>query len=614
MSDNNKYIVKLFYFLAGNPSKYDLKHRIFNISCLSSAFIGLSGTIVNISLNLDIITTTTTIFLFALFIGIYFISVKYKKYKKLLPIYITLTLFIIISLWFSNEGSNGPTAFTFIMLVFVFNMITEGFFRKLMNNVIFLSLAGLLLIEYNYPDLIQKYVDPNTRFFDYSFTVLFEMLVMILISTYFVKSFYDDKKLTEQQRDEIQEKNEEISITQQKLLIHKENLEELVQKRTIELENEKIKAETSDKLKTAFLSNMSHEIRTPMNAIIGFSKLLKTNKIDKQKKEEYLNIIIDKGHLLLNLINDVLDIAKIEANEINIKQEACNLNNILKKIQESFIEELSNKKDITFSIIDSQSNIIIESDSDRIKQILLNLVSNAIKFTKKGEIKIGFTIEEINNTEFIKFFVSDTGIGIPKEKTSIIFDRFRHINETYTKNFVGTGLGLAISKNLANLLGGDLSVVSEINNGSTFFLTLPYKTCKKEDKDKSIFDFSKYNWKNKKILIAEDEEYNFIILNDLLKDTEISINRACNGQEVLDIIEKDDTFDLILLDIQMPKISGYDLFTILRPKYPNIPIFAQTAYVMQEDLEKMKKLGFDKIISKPIDFEEVLTYIDSAIK
>ena len=614
MSDNNKYIVKLFYFLAGNPNKYDLKHRIFNISCISSAFIGLTGSIVNIALDLDIITTSSTIFLFVLFMGMYFISIKFKKYKTLLPIYIILTYFIIITLWFTNDGSEGPTAFVFVIIVFVFNMITEGSFRKLMNILVFSSLSILLFIEYKFPHLIQEYVNKDIRFIDYSFTVLFETLVMILMSSYFVKSFYDDKKLTEQQRDEIQEKNEEITITQQELLIHKDNLEELVQKRTIELENEKIKAETSDKLKTAFLSNMSHEIRTPMNAIIGFSKLLKSNDIDKQKKEEYLNIIIDKGHLLLNLINDVLDIAKIEANEINIKQEACNLNEILKEIQESFIEELSNKRNITFSIVDSQNNIIIKSDSNRIKQILLNLVSNALKFTKKGEIKIGFTIEEINNTELIKFFVSDTGIGIPRKKTSIIFDRFRQINETDTKDFSGTGLGLAISKNLANLLSGDLHVISKENEGSTFYLTIPYKVCKEANKDNSISDFNKYNWKNKRLLIAEDEEYNFIILKDLLKETEINITRASNGQEVLDIIEKDSNFDLILLDIQMPKISGYDLFKIIRPKYPNIPIFAQTAYVMQEDIDKMTKVGFDKIITKPIDFDEVLAYIDNAIK
>jgi len=615
MSDNNKYIVKLFYFLAGNPNKYDLKHRIFNISCLSSAFIGLTGTIVNLVLGLDIITTSTTIFLFTFFMGMYFVSIKYKKYKSLLPIYIILTLFIIVSLWFSNEGSKGPTAFAFIMLVFVFNMITEGSFRKLLNILVFSSLLILLIIEHMYPNLIQGYANPDTRFFDYSFTVLFEMLVMILISTYFVKSFYEDKKLTEQQRDEIQEKNEEITITQQELLKHKENLEELVQKRTIELEKEKIKAETSDKLKTAFLSNMSHEIRTPMNAIIGFSKLLKTNKIDEKKKEEYLNIIVDKGHLLLNLINDVLDIAKIEANEINIKQEACNINEIIKEIHESFAETIPNKKELKFTIIKPKETTIIKSDSARIKQILLNLVSNAFKFTEKGEIKIGFTLEKKEDKKIVKFFVSDTGIGIPKEKTSIIFDRFRQINESDTKDFGGTGLGLAISKNLANLLGGDLFVVSELDKGSSFYFTIPCRTCEKTiNIDNSISETNKYNWKNKKILIAEDEEFNFIILKDLLKETEINISRAENGQDVLDILEKDSKFDLILLDIQMPKISGYDLFKIIRPKYPNIPIFAQTAYVMQEDIDKMNKIGFDKIITKPIDFDEVLTYIDNAIK
>jgi len=613
-NNNNKYFIKLFYFLAGSPDKYDFKHRIFNISCLSSAFIGLTGTIINLTLGLDIITTVTTIFLFVFFMLIYFISVKYKKYKNLLHAYITLTFFIIISLWFSNDGSRGPTAFAFILLVFIFNLITEGLYRKIMNIIVFTSLLSLLLIEYNYPYLIQGYVNPNTRFFDYSFTILFEMLVMILISTYFVKSFYEDKKLTEQQRDEIQEKNEEITITQQELLKHKENLEELVQKRTIELENEKIKAETSDKLKTAFLSNMSHEIRTPMNAIISFSKLLKTNNINDDKKEEYLNIITDKGNLLLNIINDILDIAKIEANEINIKQEACNLNETLNEIHKSFLEELSNKKDIKFTVVSSPKNTVIKSDAARIKQIMLNLVSNAIKFTNKGEIKIGFTIEEIDRIKTIKLFVLDTGIGIPKDKINIVFDRFRQINETDAKDNRGTGLGLTISKNLANILGGNLSVKSELKQGSIFYFMLPYIKCKNNNTSNFNNDFSNYNWNNKKILIAEDEEFNYIILKDLLRYTKIDITRANDGQEVLDIIAKDANFDLILLDIQMPKISGYELFTIIKAKHKDIPIFAQTAYVMQEDIEKMNKIGFDEIITKPIDFYKFLDAIDKALK
>ena len=609
MGNNNKKIVKLFYFLAGDPNKYELKHRIFNISTLSSAFVVLTGTIVNFALNLNLLTTLLTFFLFILFASIYLISIKFSKYKTLLPIYIFFTFLMITVLWFVNAGSKGPTAFAFLLFVFVFNLITEGFFRKVMNALVFIALASMLSIEHFYPEIIINYDSEFARFTDYSFTVLFEMLVMILISSYFIKSFYDDKKLTEQQRDEIQDKNEEISITQQELIMHKDNLEELVQKRTIELEYQKIQAQTSDKLKTAFLSNMSHEIRTPMNAIIGFSKLLKTTNLDEQKKDEYVDIIINKGHLLLNLINDVLDIAKIEANELSIKQEACNLNEILNDVYESFTQSISTN--IDFTITESQENTIIKSDSSRIKQIMLNLVSNAIKFTNDGEIKLGFTIIEDTNT--VQFFVSDTGIGIPKDKTDMVFDRFRQINETNAKDIGGAGLGLAISKNLANILGGELNIKSEYGKGSTFYLNLPCNRCKKAVVENIDTNSSNYNWENKKILIAEDEEFNFLILHDLLKETKINITRAENGQEVLSILENDSSFNLILLDIQMPHISGYELFKIIKTKHPKIPIFAQTAYVMQEDIDKMNNIGFDSIITKPIDFEKFFNSLDKVL-
>ena len=249
---NNKHIVKLFYLLTGNSNEFDLKHRLFNISCLSSAFIGLTGTIINIILGLDTITVFTTVFLFVSFIGMYIISYKYKFYKALLPFYIAIIILVLIPLWFTNAGSHGPTAFAFVIVVFIFNIITEKTFRKIVNLIVFVVLASLLLIEYHSPYIVTHYHTDEIRFYDYSFTVMFEMLVMIIISSFFIKSFYQEKSLTEQQRDEIKDKNEEITITQQELLLHKEHLEELVRERTIELEKAKIKAEKSDMLKTAF--------------------------------------------------------------------------------------------------------------------------------------------------------------------------------------------------------------------------------------------------------------------------------------------------------------------------------------------------------------------------
>jgi signal transduction histidine kinase/CheY-like chemotaxis protein len=607
-------IIKLYNIVAGNSNDFDLRHRIFNVSCIAAAFIGLTGTTINLLLDLDLITTLSTIVLFFFFITIYVISYKYKVYKILLPIYIPLIMSIIIILWFTNDGSFGPTTFAFILVGFVFNIITENITKKIINILLYFSLFSLFMIEIHFPELIHKYPSNEIRFYDYFSTVMFEMLVMLLITSYFIKSFFEDKKLTELQRDEIQNKNKEIELTKQELLLHKENLEELVDKRTEELKNSKIKAEKSDKLKTAFLSNMSHEIRTPMNAIIGLSELLKIKDIDDDKKEEYLDVILNKSQLLLKLINDVLDIAKIEANEINISQDNCNINKIFKDLNDTYAKD-TEQKNTEFKCKCINKDIIVITDEYRIKQIFYNLISNAIKFTEKGIIEISLSIETINDKEMLEFCVSDTGIGIPKDKIEVIFERFRQINETDSKDFGGTGLGLAISKKLVNILGGEIWVESKINTGSNFYFTIPF-TKSEENKiaEYKQLNLNNYNWQGKKILIAEDEEFNFIILNELLEPTKIEIIRAFDGQQVLDILENDNNFNLILLDIQMPKISGYDLCPIIKTKYPNLKIIAQTAYVMSEDIEKMISIGFDKVITKPIDFEDFLSDINTYLK
>jgi len=264
-------------------------------------------------------------------------------------------------------------------------------------------------------------------------------------------------------------KNEEENLKQM------QDLEEIVQQRTKELEAAKLKAETADKLKSAFLANMSHEIRTPMNAILGFADLLIDPELTHEEVKEYVNHITSSGEMLLTLIEDIIDISKIEADQLKINISDCNINKTLEDLQATF-EQYKIKLQKTNTEIRTQfalDSLILKTDIQRFKQIVSNLVGNAIKFTQNGFVEYGYEIDP-QHIGFIKFYVKDSGIGIPENLLEVIFERFRKIDESQTKTFGGTGLGLAISKRLVEMLNGKIWVDSTLNTGSAFYFTLPF--------------------------------------------------------------------------------------------------------------------------------------------
>ncbi|MCD4665598.1 MAG: PAS domain S-box protein, partial [Bacteroidales bacterium] len=317
-----------------------------------------------------------------------------------------------------------------------------------------------------------------------------------------------------------------------------DELEQRVAERTAELNIAKEKAEESDKLKSAFLANMSHEIRTPLNAILGFSSLL-SPELEKEKAENYIRTITDSGVHLMNIINDIIDISKIEANQIHINIKSCKINNILAELNQTF-NELINRdglKEVKLILKPGEQNpdFAILTDPARLKQIISNLLNNSIKFTEKGYIEFGYNISkqsqpEGTKTNEILFYVKDTGIGIEKEKQEIVFKRFRQINDTYTTKHGGTGLGLAIAKNLVEKLGGRIWVNSEHEKGSVFYFKLPLKLSTNSEKvEVQSQPLTKINWKGKTILLAEDVPSNFYIIEILLKKTGAKLIWAKNG-------------------------------------------------------------------------------------
>ena len=379
------------------------------------------------------------------------------------------------------------------------------------------------------------------------------------------------------------------------------------------LRREKERAEEGDRLKSAFLANMSHEIRTPMNAIIGFSNLLSMDDLSKTKQKEFISLIKSNGDALLSLINDIIDISKIEAGQLQIYEDDCSLNKLMGEIYASFVAQLQekniNKVRLLWNSTRQIPNLNILTDSKRVRQVLVNLISNAIKFTEQGHIEFGYSIED----NYIKFFVKDTGIGIKKNDIPHIFNRFIKVVDTKTKLYGGAGLGLSISKNLIELLGGKIWVESEIDQGSMFFFTIPYypveDAAKQETNDWEIA--SNFDWENKTILIAEDVDSNFKLVSEILSKTHVHILRARNGKEAVEITQlKHDYINLIIMDIQMPIMNGIDATKKIKKMFPSMPIVALTAYAMASERQESINAGCSDYITKPLDYNVFFTKLN----
>ena len=330
--------------------------------------------------------------------------------------------------------------------------------------------------------------------------------------------------------------------SKKELLNKIKELEEELKKRTIELTIAKEKAEESDRLKTSFLANLSHEIRTPINGIIGFSSLLAHKDISIDKKENYTELIQNNCTHLLSLVNNIIDISKIEVRQIAIHEEIIDLHEILENVFNNFNNVKYTKNKIKFILKKENQNKVfkIKADSLKIKQVLFNLVSNAFKFTEEGRIEFGYTFK--NDTNLL-FYVKDTGIGIPKDGQKIIFERFRQIESE--KDYGGTGLGLTISKSFVELMGGKIEVNSN-KNGSDFHFTIPYDNHENEN-----------NWNNKNLIIVESENSNFVYIKELLSETEIQILWVENTNDAIELIKKLDIVNIVLLNYTELKTDNF---------------------------------------------------------
>ncbi len=344
---------------------------------------------------------------------------------------------------------------------------------------------------------------------------------------------------------------------------------------------------------------------------MGFSDLLKDEYHDKPKLEKYTAIISQRCNDLLEIIDGILDISKIESGQLNVNIEECNLRELFADLTSFFIgyQKRTGKPDIKFSLQAgcSPSENIILTDNVKLKQIFINLISNAFKFTDAGKIEGGCKYDQNHN---LIFYVSDTGIGIPADKQNIVFERFAQLNQISKKNIGGTGLGLSIVKGLINLLGGEIFLTSEPGKGSTFTFTIPYNIAQSIHPDQSVFEkYTNKNLSNKTILIVEDDFYNAEYLKEILSGTGVAILQTENGKEAVEISIAQPV-DLVLMDIRIPDIDGYEATRQIRKYKPNLKIIAQTAYASHHEKQKAIEAGCNDYISKPTKKDILLSILN----
>jgi signal transduction histidine kinase len=428
------------------------------------------------------------------------------------------------------------------------------------------NLAMLFMIEYTKEDFVFSYPDLKTRSIDIFLSFFFYSVLNVLL-------FY---------------------------LIKKDFL------------NQKEKAQKSDTLKSAFLANMSHEIRTPMNAIIGFSQLI-NNDIPSDSRQKYTRIIQESGNNLLRLINDIIDLSKIEAGDLIITNSYFSIKELFSEIENEYRLELAvrEKPDISLTCKLPDGDIIVYSDPLRLKQVLSNLLSNAIKFTKRGSIICSC----VNRSDELIFCISDTGTGIPEEDQKKIFDRFTKINYQGL-NTNGTGIGLSIVEKILKILNGRIWLESTVGKGSSFFFSLPYNRASVVANMGNNIPAMNQNTENgstKPVLVVEDDKTSFILIKEILSPLKIRILYANDGSVAVEIVKANPDIGLILMDIKLPVMDGFEAIRAIKKINPKIPVVAQTAFAMTGDREKAIVAGFDDYITKPLESEKlkklVLSYL-----
>ena len=388
----------------------------------------------------------------------------------------------------------------------------------------------------------------------------------------------------------------------------------ILEKKNQEVEQSLKKAEEANELKAAFLANMSHEIRTPMNAIVGFSKLIKeSSALSPEEVDGFLDIIADNAQRLMRLINDIIDISKIDSKQLSIYKRPVQLGHLFSNCYRAAEEELDrvNKNHIAIEMSFRSTDAALEvvTDPDRLQQVIMNLLNNAIKFTKSGRIVIAYSVIH----DLLRVSVEDTGIGIDSKYLEAVFERFRQINGTLNREYGGSGLGLSICKGIVEAMGGRIGVDSRPGVGSTFWFEIPISLTSPGQKVEVPVKASKSKLKNKILLIVEDNEPSALLLKEMLKGTGTVLLHAANGKDVSTILNDKVKIDIALVDVYLPDMSGYEVVSRIKQAQPHVKVVAQTANAVDTDRQKSIDAGCDDHITKPINRDRLIELLSSLL-
>ncbi len=492
----------------------------------------------------------------------------------------------------------------FIKLHFIY-AVTPGILIVLFYNIGTLFFKNVEIVQ------VEQLIITNTFFISAN--------IIAIVALYNTKRMEREEfvhlHLLSEQQEKIKSINEslESNVKDRTHLLETRNKalnDEITRRKQIEkkLIQAKYDAEESDRLKSAFLANMSHEIRTPMNGIIGFLDLISDPELTKDKQEHYLDIIRQSGTRLLQTINDIVELSKIEAGELIVNTSKVNLGKTFTYISQFFSKNFKDKN-LEFKIPDKLESFCINTDSNKLESILINLIKNSLKFTNQGYVEVG--VEALEN--MLNFYVKDTGVGIPKNRQAAIFDRFVQADLSLTRGYEGSGLGLSICKAYVELLDGGIWVESEENNGTTFYFTINYSpveiTNLKTQKPTKMTD-EVITKKQYRILVAEDDEVSYNLLYTILNNDQIEIIWAKNGVEAVDIFLKHANISLIIMDIKMPVMDGIKATNEIRKIDKKVPIVAQTAFALSGDKEIALEAGCNDYLSKPLKREDLTKVIE----
>ena len=523
---------------------------------LIALVISVIGFFINFLMKLNHLVSLVT----GIAIAVYFVLYIYSRRER----YQTITKWILVIfsilllnlLWYYNNGSHGPALYIFVIIYSFFILVFSGREKLVLSIVASINVVTLFLIEYKNPNVVGHYYSDHDRIIDVYTALIYYGLIFYVFLTV-IRNAY---------------------LTQYK------------------------KAKIADKLKSAFLANMSHEIRTPLNAIVGFSNLLADGTIKEKERAEYVAIINKSNETLLQLIDDILDVSLIEANQVKINKADFSVNQLMQDLEKTFIPILKEKKQDTVQLkLDlPKESFWTTSDHIRINQVMVNLLNNAIKFTHQGTIEFGFTLEENK----LKFFVKDSGIGIQQAHLEHLFERFYKIEDDNRKLYRGTGIGLYLSKKIVEMLSGTIHVISEYGKGSVFYFYIPTEnlTIEPDKTTEKIYEKPDKGAPPKgTVLIIEDDFSSRIYFKKVLEEINLHILEAPGGKEGIRIFSENPDISVVLLDIRLPGTSGFDILKELKKIRPKIPVIAQTAFAMAGDKENCLAAGFDDYVSKPIN-------------